>query len=260
MSEESSRDDDDDICLGVYNSCSLMFWSLFVAFFESILLVLSLPFSTLEAVMHFIQIASVLIGLVGLYNWRCYHHFIRFYSIMAWPLTFLTVFGLFHYSDQLTFTEIANAMSFYFPGIELAIAYAMGLLEQFAMVFIVFKFLLLWSYGMGTVAAMFGWQNATSSQFIYFDSSHLDTWISIIVHLLTIFLGVDLEDFGHIATGKQLVEAILKLIKNLFFSSDGLSAELQALLGKKKGRGREGKGGKGFGDVQAKWHRPSHHV
>ena len=190
MSEESPCDvdaDDGDISMCVYNRCSLTFWSFFVAFFELILLALSLPFSTLETLFHFIQIAFVLIGLLGLYNWRCYHHLIRLYSITAWPLTFLTILSLFHYSDQLTLTEIANAMAFYYPGIELAIAYVIGLLEPFALVFTIFKFLLLWSYGMGTVAAMFGWQNAVTAQFIYFDSSHLDTWISIIIHLLSIF-------------------------------------------------------------------------
>lgn len=243
--------DPDSLC--VYNGCSLAFWSFFVILFELILSLLSFPFSTFEAIVHAIQIILLLIGLFGLSSGCCYHHLVRFHAIMSWPLTAITILSLFHYSEQLTPTEIADALSFYFPGIELVVAYIIGVMEPFGTILLVAKFFLLWSYGWGSVVAMFGWQNAASAQLIYFDTGNLDTWIGIIVYLLTIFLGVDLEDLGHITSAKQLVQKLFVLAKSVL-TGGGLGAKFQALSGSKK------KNGKGSDDVHATWHRASNGV
>lgn len=236
--EESPCEDPASLC--VYNACSLAFWSFFAILFELVLLLLSLPFSKLEATVHAIHILLLLVGLFGLHSGCCYHHLVRFHARMSWPLTAITVLGLFHYSNQLTSTEIADALSFYFPGSALVIAYLIGVLEPFGLVLKVAKFFLLWSYGWGTVVALHGWQNAASAQLVYFDCSRLDTWIGILIHLLTIFLGVDLEDIGHITTARQLVLKLIELAMDLFLNGDNLGAKLQALLGKKKGEEGEG--------------------
>ena len=124
----------DPACLCVYNGCSLAFWSFIAIVVEALLMALAWPFSIPEALVHFTQIVLLLIGLFGLYSGCCYRNLVRLYATLAWPLTALTVLSLAHYSDQLTASELAEALSFYFSGIELVIAYitgAMGLLRGY---------------------------------------------------------------------------------------------------------------------------------
>ena len=103
--EEAGEPCGDDYCLCVYNASALAFWSFFVLLFEFLLLVLSLPVSTFETIIHFVQISLLSIGLFGLYGGCCHHHLVRFHAFCTWPLTVIALLSLPRYSNQLTSME-----------------------------------------------------------------------------------------------------------------------------------------------------------